>query len=186
MLGKRGVTPRTMTRLYIDPIKDHDVIQNVTSSDVTNVVDTPQTSVKPTNVNACSDNSRFVEILIQTNSIDNLIDEIINWSHSKSLVVDHVYDMSKTIDVPVVETLKETLTLSNVAPDVVTSLAQSDDHIKTTQDNTHEEPEPKSASESKNSQQKMVTENGEEKKVTDSEGYKIVTGVDVNSSEDML
>jgi len=142
------------------------------------VCDIVQTSIKTIDVNPCPDNPRFVEILSQTNIVNNPVDESASKSPFKSLVFDPLYE---TVDVLVVESLKEIITHNNVAPDVVTFMAQSDVHIKTTQDNHHKEPKSKSASESENSQQKVVIDGGEEQKGHDSEGVKTVSGDDKNS-----
>jgi len=103
-------------------------------------------------VNPCPDNPRSAKILSQTNIVDNPVDK----SPSKGLVADPV---SEIVDALVVESLKETITHSNVAPDVVTSLAHSDAHIETTHDNPHKEFESESAYGNDNSQQKVVVDN---------------------------
>ena len=91
--------------------------------------------------------------------------------------------MFETVDAPVVESLKETITHSNVAPYVVTSLAQSDAQIETTHDNPHKEYESKLVSGSDNSQQKVVTDD-EKHKVSDGEKEKIVSGDDKNNGSE--
>jgi len=177
--------PHTMTSLYTDPIKIPDVIHNIATSEcnhiVPNVVSSIGTFEKPVSDSRSLDNPKSDKTLSQTNIVDNLVDADVNKLPSKSLVGDPVSDVSKTIDDPIVEALKKTVTHSNVASDVMTSLAQPEAHVETTQDNPHIESESESASDSKNSQSKIATDDGEDQKVYGNEDEKSVSGDDENS-----
>jgi hypothetical protein len=173
-----------MTSLYTDPIKIHDDNHNVTTSDfdpmVSNIVGYVGTSEKPTYESMSPVNPRSAKTIGQKNVVDNSVADV-NESPLENVVTNHV---SKTIDISIVESLKETITLSNVAPDVTTSLAQTDAHVETIRDNSHLESESESASDSKNSQHKMVTDEGEEQEVSDNEGEKIAYGDDKSSGSE--
>jgi len=147
-----------------------------------NVVEAVRTSEKSTAETPCLENPKFGETIRQTN-ID-LVD--VSKSPSNSLVIDPMSDVSKKIDVPIVKSLKKTATHSNVVLDVMTSLAQPDAHVETTQNNSHIESESESGSDNENSQHKMVTNDSKEQKVSDVEGEKTmpVSGSNGNSESE--
>jgi len=161
--------PHTITSLYVDPIKIHDGSHNVNTSDcdpmVSNVVGSSETSENPTSESRSLENPRSVNMVNHLYVVENSVGACVSKLSSKNVMTNLVSDEPNIVNIPIYESLKETVTLSNVASDVVTSLAQPDAHVVTTQNNLHIESESESASDSKSSQQKMVTNDGEEQKI---------------------
>lgn len=145
--------------MYIDPIKIQNVSHNVTTSTcdpiVTKIiVETPR---KPNSESRSPANPRSSKNVSQEITTKNSIGTYVYESTSKTLVDDPILNVSKTVDDTSVETLKETMIQSDVTPDIITFVLQSDAPIVASHDNPRKDPESESVPEGEKSQQKETT-----------------------------
>ena len=152
--------PRTMTSLYIDPIKIQNASQNVTTStcDPTATKINVETLEKTNSESRSHANPRSAKNVSQEITAKDPIDDCVYESPSKTSVDDMIPNGSKTVDNTSFETLKETIVQSDVVKDVITYVVQSDTPIVTSCDNIRQEPKSESVPEREKSLREETTD----------------------------